>query len=168
MYGCFGSSTINNVEIDTSLNLSLNALDIPDIILSDLMFAKAILLGSNKPDLPLWFTLKPFTESECIIGDTIVLMCGVNGNWNPDNLIVKVSTSDETKNFLLTLNQDVGYILNYPNSHKCYTAFIPYIQSLPDGRTDSVIRVNQKGDILTAEIEYLNQKLTTTLKMKEK
>ena len=167
------NNTDDPVEIPTNPNLPTDTIDIPDIILSDLMFAKVVLLG-NKPDLPLGFTLKPCTESECVIGDTIILMCGVkNGNWDKDNLsgvpiIAKVSTSDETENFLLTLNQDIGYLLYYPHPTECYTAFIPYIQSIADGRTNSVIRVNPKGDILTAEIKYLNQKLTTTLRMKEK
>ena len=170
---CYESSTTKSyVEISTNPNPSPDTLDISDIILSDLMFSKAILLSRNQ-DFS-WFTLKPCTESECVIGDTIMLMCGVtNGDWDTDNLsgvpiVAKVSTLAETKNFSLTPNQDVGYILDYPYPTKCYTAFIPYIQSETDGLTNSVIKVNPKGDILTAEVKYLDKKLSATLKIKEK
>ena len=168
LYGCRNesSTTLNNVEIE-------NPTETPDIILSDFTFGKVRLGGeTNDPDF-VWFGFYPCTE--CTIGDTIMLMCGVeNGNWNTEDLsgipiIAKVTTShNDTENFLLTRNEDVGYLLPVPHPPRVYTVFIPYIKSTPDGLTNSIIKISPEGDILTAEIKYLNQKLITTLRIKGK
>jgi len=142
-----------------------------DIILSDLTFAKVIFPETYTPG-GLYFSFHPCTE--CMVGDTILLSCMVkNANWNTDNLsgvsiIAKVSTSNgDVENFLLTKSGNVGYLNVLPTT-LCYTAFIPYIiMSISDGATSSVIQIDTKGDVLTAEIKYLDQKLIATLRIKE-
>ena len=143
----------------------------PDIILSDLTFAKVTFPETPTPG-GSYFKFHPCKE--CVIGDTILLSCMVkNANWNTDDLsgvpiIAKVSTSNgDVENFLLTKNENVVYIEVLPTS-LCYTAYIPYIvTNIPDGVTNSIIQIDTKGDVLTAEIKYLNQKLITTLIIKE-
>jgi len=142
-----------------------------NIVLSDLTFAKVIFPETYTLS-GLYFSFHPCTE--CMVGDTILLRCMVkNTNWNKDNLsrvsiVAKVSISTgEVENFLLTKSGNVGYVNILPTA-LCYTAFIPYIiANVSDGATNSIIQVDTKGDVLTAEIKYLDQKLIATLRIKE-
>ena len=116
-----------------------------------------------------------YETTECTVGDTIGLSCGIYDGigtyWInlPESVTATITSSKGDIEFVkLFDNPNVGYLAPVPPPPRNYIDYTNYLPepSIEHTIINELVSNSQDGDILTAEIRGKNQTLRATLTVK--